>query len=415
MSRRIIILGSTGSIGSSTLQVLSQQQAYQGEKPYDNQIVGLFANASIEKLVKQVLTYKPRFCGLFDESKEQQLVNALKHKLDAQTFSQLQIVCGGNAIADLVASSSVDVVVGAVVGFAGLETSLAALNAGKTLLLANKESLVVGGHLIKQALRNNPQAQLIPVDSEHNAIFQSLAEQAQKELCFMDLQAYGVEKILLTASGGPFLHKPLEEFATIDVAQALKHPNWAMGPKITIDSSTLMNKGLELIEACVLFNCKVEQVHTVIHPQSIIHSGVEYLDKSLIVQMGPTNMCVPIAYALNYPHRFISAMQSLDLMKLNALTFLPVDYARFPNFKLAQECYNLGFTYTCALNAANEVTVQAFLDGKIKYLDIYKYNKLTIEHLRSLNLQPEYYTYEEIYALDQQARQVCLSLITNAV
>lgn len=412
MAKRLLILGSTGSIGKSTLKVLAYQKET-NEFAYDYEVSGLFANSNIETLVDQVQTFSPSFCGLFDESKKDEFNLALKAKLNSTQYNRLTIVCGKKAINQLVASANFDVVMGAIVGFAGLETSLIALESDKTLLLANKESLVVGGHLIKETLQKHPKAKLIPVDSEHNAIYQSLPLTCQQNICAMNLKESGVEKLLLTASGGPFLNFPLDEFVKISPAQALKHPNWSMGAKITIDSSTLMNKGLELIEACVLFNCTPEQIQTVIHPQSIVHSGVQYIDKSLIVQMGPTDMCVPIAYALNYPSRSVSSCKTLDLFSLSGLTFAAVDNKRFPNFVLTQECYKLGFTYTCALNAANEITVAAFLENIISYPDIYKYNKETVYAIKNLGLDPEYYSYAKILEIDHLARDICRKLIAK--
>ncbi|RIY33071.1 1-deoxy-D-xylulose-5-phosphate reductoisomerase [Psittacicella melopsittaci] len=408
MQKRILILGSTGSIGTSTLKVLAYQN-----NPTKSKISGLFANSNVNKLVEQVVQFKPEYCGLFDASYQNQLEQELRQKLGDQA-SQIHVICGKENINKLVASDVANVVVGAIVGFAGLESSLLALNSGKTLLLANKESLVVGGHLIKQALLNNPQAKLIPVDSEHNAIFQCLPLEVQNNVCHCDLDEVGVEKIVLTASGGPFLHLELDKFNEITPEQALKHPNWSMGAKVTIDSSTLMNKGLEFIEACVLFNCHPDKIKTIIHPQSIVHSGVEYLDKSLLVQMGPTDMCVPIAYALNYPQRDVSSVQSLDLFKLQGLTFFPVDYQRYPNFALAIESFKLGYTYTCILNAANEVTVEAFLAKKISYLDIYKFNKQTLETMQKMGFASQYFDFAKIKEIDLQARVICQNLINSS-
>ncbi|RIY34680.1 1-deoxy-D-xylulose-5-phosphate reductoisomerase [Psittacicella gerlachiana] len=410
MQRKVLILGSTGSIGTSTLKVLAYQQA-NNLQAYNHSISGLFANSSVDKLVEQVKEFKPKYCGLFDQSYESVFTEKLKATLSEQEFTNTCIICGSENINKLIASNYFDVVVGAIVGFAGLETSLTALNSGKTLLLANKESLVVGGHLIKQALLNNPKAKLIPVDSEHNAIFQCLPKEIQDNICACDLEQVGVSKLILTASGGPFLHLDLKDFTQISPEQALKHPNWAMGAKITIDSSTLMNKGLEFIEACVLFNCDPDKIKTIIHPQSIVHSGVEYLDKSILVQMGPTDMKVPIAYAINYPERNVSSVESLNLFTLQGLTFFEVDFERYPNFQLAIEAYKLGFTYTCILNAANEVTVAAFLNKQIKYLDIYKFNKLTLEKMLAMNFEQAYFDFAKIKEIDAQARIVCQNLI----
>ncbi|RIY33424.1 1-deoxy-D-xylulose-5-phosphate reductoisomerase [Psittacicella hinzii] len=412
MQRNIHILGSTGSIGNSTLKVLS----YQLENKINphNQIKGLYANSSVDKLVEQVKTYKPKYCGLFSIEHIDTLKQKLQEQLTEQEYNDIIVVSGEEEISKVISSEECDLVVGAIVGFAGLKTSLTTLKAGKELLLANKESLVVGGHLIKQALKENKKAKLIPVDSEHNAIFQCLDEKSQQNICFCDLKSAGVNKIMLTASGGPFLHLDLDKFDSISPEMALKHPNWSMGAKITIDSSTLMNKGLEFIEACVLFNCDPDDIQTVIHPQSIVHSGVEYLDKSILVQMGPTDMCVPIAYALNYPERQLSSVDSLDLYKLQGLTFFPVDYDRYPNFALAVESIKLGYTYTCALNAANEVAVEAFLQRRIKYTDIFKYNKLTLEQIKSEGYEKEYFDYSMVEEIDRKAREYCTKFIEYA-
>lgn len=428
---RVVILGSTGSIGTSTLKVLSaQQQAQLGATTQPKQITGLFANSSVSKLVAQVKEHQPRYCGVFSLQHAQQLKDQLAQELSPQQLQQLTVVCGEDAIIELLSSDQVDMVMGAIVGFAGVRTSLATLNAGKTLLLANKETLVTCGHLIAQALANNKQAKLIPVDSEHNAIFQALDSEQQRNICFCDLTKAGVRQLILTASGGPFLRLPLTEFSNITPAQALKHPNWAMGAKVTIDSSTLMNKGLEFIEAAVLYNCPASMIKTIIHPQSIVHSGVEYLDGSMVVQMGPTDMCVPIAYALNYPARDIAGVAPLELSKLSGLTFEEVDLERYPNFKLAQQALEQGPIVTCALNAANEITVAAFLAGTISYQDIYRLNAAVMAKVPTLlkqlpqkttspiltsgqlfkDLSSEY-DYSYMQQLDQLVRQVTAQLL----
>lgn len=430
----VVILGSTGSIGTSTLKVLSAQQTqlYHAQTSH-KQVYGLFANSSVEKLVAQVVQFKPAYCGLFDATRSAELRSALQAStLTPAELSQITILSGEDEILSLIQSDSVDIIMGAIVGFAGVKTSLAALHAGKTLLLANKETLVACGHLIAHALATNPRAKLIPVDSEHNAIYQALNPEVQAQVCHCDLPSAGVSKILLTASGGPFLRKDLAEFAQIRVQDALKHPNWSMGAKVTIDSSTLMNKGLEFIEASVLYNCPASMINTVIHPQSIVHSGVEYVDRSLVVQMGPTDMCVPIAYALNYPYRDNSAIAPLELTSLSGLTFEAVDYQRYPNFQLAQQALQSGALYTCAMNAANEVVVTAFLEQRIGYLDIFKYNSLVLEQLahqlqhelgvtsdtslaagKLLKDTPLTYNYEFMVQVDALARRLATSLIAT--
>lgn len=412
MKQNLVILGSTGSIGTSTLKVLDFQykQDPTSLQQYHN-VYGLFANRNFRKLAEQVAKYKPKFCGLFDKSRQIEFERYLAD-ISYPIFKTTTFIYGEEEIISFITSANVDKIVNAIVGFAGLKSSLASIAADKTLLLANKESLVVGGHLIKQLLKQHDQARLIPIDSEHNAIFQSLPPKVQQNICNCNLDTAGISRLLLTGSGGPFLTRALEDFKYITAQSALKHPNWSMGPKVTIDSATMMNKGLEFIEAAVLYNCRSDQILTVIHPQSIVHSGVEYLDSSLIVQMGPTDMCVPIAYALNYPYRNVSSVQSLDLFSLQGLTFKPVDPLRYPNFILAVKAFEYGFNYTCALNAANEVAVNAFLHEKIGYLDIYRYNRLALEYLEGLNL-PEATSYQAIYKIDQSIRKAVTKMIAK--
>ena len=343
--RSLSILGSTGSIGVSTLDVVRQH-------PDKFRITGLAAGNDVALLAEQIKEFRPVAVSLKDEESAKKL-RALCGEYKPE------ILFGVEGTAAIAASEGVDMVVSAIVGAAGLVPTVSAIKAGKHIALANKETLVVAGQLVSDLVKKH-NVKLLPVDSEHSAIFQSLAGH----------RAEDVERIILTASGGPFRNTSAEELKNVTLEQALKHPQWTMGAKITIDSATMMNKGLEVIEAHWLFNMPAEKIDVVVHPQSIIHSMVEYIDGCVIAQLGSPDMRAPIAYALAWPERCESGINKLDLPKTGTLTFEEPDMIRFPALRLAFDALKAGRTYPAVLNAANEIAVAAFLDRKIKFTDI---------------------------------------------
>ena len=385
--QHITILGSTGSIGCSTLQVIAMY-------PEKYRVYALTAFSNSELLLEQCKEFKPAYAVLVNVDVNEELIQRFK---DQQT----QLLFGIDALEEVAANHSVDTVMAAIVGIAGLKPTLAAASRGKRILLANKESLVVSGQLLIDAVKLS-QAILLPVDSEHNAIFQSLPINHQR-----GLTESGVEKIILTASGGPFLHNQLNELADITPEQACKHPNWSMGKKISVDSATMMNKALELIEACWLFNASPSQIEVLIHPQSIIHSMVAYRDGSVIAQLGCPDMRTPIAHALAYPDRIKSCVPTLDLAKVGSLQFEAVNLDRFPVIRLAYEVVKTGGTASTILNAANEVAVESFLNRRIRFNQITDVieavlNQMTINSVDSLDV---------VLAADQQARVLTYTVI----
>ncbi|WP_410686630.1 1-deoxy-D-xylulose-5-phosphate reductoisomerase [Avibacterium paragallinarum] len=385
--QKLVILGSTGSIGTSTLSVIEQN-------PEQYQAFALVGGRNMELMLAQCVKFQPMFAALDDEN----AAKKLKQELTALGI-QTQVLSGQKAICELAAHPEADQVMAAIVGAAGLLPTLSAVQAGKRVLLANKESLVTCGQLFIDAVKKH-QAQLLPVDSEHNAIFQSLPPQAQQQIGFCPLQELGISKIVLTGSGGPFRYTDLAEFEHITPAQAVAHPNWSMGKKISVDSATMMNKGLEYIEARWLFNASAEEMEVIIHPQSIIHSMVRYIDGSVIAQMGNPDMRTPIAETMAYPHRTFAGVEPLDFYQLNGLTFLKPDYQRYPCLKLAMDAFAAGQYATTAMNAANEVAVEAFLAGQIKFTDIAKLNLRVVEAI-----QPRHITsVDDVLNVDQEAR-----------
>lgn len=344
---RVAVLGSTGSIGVSTLDVLARH-------PQRYEVVALTAHSNVARLRDQCLVHRPAFAVVGAVADAAALCDELRN-----AGCPTQVLAGEDALCGIAAHEQVDVVMAAIVGAAGLRSSLAAARAGKRILLANKEALVMSGQLFLQAVREGA-ATLIPVDSEHNAIFQCLAGES----------AAGVRRVLLTASGGPFLRASRETLLGVTPEQACAHPRWVMGRKISVDSATLMNKGLELIEACLLFNLPPAQVEIVVHPQSIVHSLVEYCDGSMLAQLGNPDMRTPIAHALGWPERIASGVESLDIIRAGRLDFEAPDLERFPCLQLARAAAEAGGTAPAVLNAANEVAVSAFLGGQLAFVEI---------------------------------------------
>jgi 1-deoxy-D-xylulose-5-phosphate reductoisomerase len=349
--RKISVLGSTGSIGVSTLDVIARH-------PDRFAVHALAANSSVEAMLAQCETHRPQYAVMMQE----QAAEALRHRLPGDCNTE--VLQGEEGLSRVVTAPEVDAVMASIVGAAGLPSTLAAAQAGKVVLLANKESLVMGGHLLMQAVRESG-ARLLPIDSEHNAIFQCMPvdDDATPSL-------KGVSKVLLTASGGPFRTWSTEQMAGATPDQACAHPNWSMGRKISVDSASLMNKGLEFIEACWIFDLAPELVDVVVHPQSIIHSMVQYRDGSVLAQMGNPDMRTPIAYGLGWPHRLEAGVAPLDLIVTARLDFEAPDEGRFPCLRLARESVARGGTAMAACNAANEVAVAAFLEQRIRFTDI---------------------------------------------
>ena len=358
---RVAVLGSTGSIGVSTLDVL-------GRHPDRFTVEVLAAATNDASLLEQCLQHRPRMAVLQSADAAARLAAGLR---SAGSTTEVQV--GAAALEACVALPSVDAVMAAIVGAAGLPSTLAAARAGKRVLLANKESLVVAGPLLIEAARSGG-ATLIPIDSEHNAIFQCLPPGAQT-----GVPGQGVRRVLLTASGGPFLRTPSAAMAAVTPEQACAHPRWNMGRKISVDSATLMNKGLELIEACLLFGMEPAQVEVVVHPQSIVHSLVEYVDGSILAQLGNPDMRTPIAHALGWPERIVSGVQSLDLVAAARLDFEAPDHGRFPALGLARAAAEAGGTSPAVLNAANEIAVAAFLAGRLGFQGIARVIEAVLE------------------------------------
>lgn len=386
----VCILGATGSIGRSTLDVLSRH-------PERFHLHAVTANTQVHKMVDICRRYQPRIAVMSDPHCAAQL------KIILADQSGLLILSGPEALQEVAASDEVAIVMAAIVGSVGLMPTLAAVRAGKRVLLANKESLVMAGALFMREVELH-QAELLPIDSEHNAIFQCLPDGYND-----DLPGKGVTQILLTGSGGPFRERPLDQFDSITPEQAIAHPNWSMGPKISVDSATMMNKGLELIEACWLFNVTHEQVQIVLHPQSIIHSMVAYNDGSVIAQMGQPDMRTPIANALGWPQRIHSGVEPLDLIQVSQLNFEQADEQRFPCLRLARQSIQQGGTSMAILNAANEVAVEAFLQQKIAFSNIAQLIEQSMNHVQSHQAD----NLEEILQDDRKARRYVNQCITE--
>ncbi len=390
----ITVLGSTGSIGRSTLDVVRRNS--------DRfRVFALGAGSNVEQMFADVMEFKPDFAVLSDESASSRLKDLL-----AGSNSVTKILSGYNQLSFIASHESCDSVMAAIVGAAGLIPALAAVRAGKKLYLANKESLVMTGHLFIMALKESG-SRILPVDSEHNAIFQSLPETEQLRLGFCSMRDAGVSRILLTGSGGPFRQLPLDRLASVTPEEAVAHPTWNMGSKISVDSSTMMNKGFEFIEAKWLFNLNNDDIQVVIHPQSVIHSMVQYRDGSVIAQMGNPDMRTPIARVMAYPDRIDSGVGSLDFFALSGLSFFEPDYSRYPCLKLAIDSCWAGQAATTALNAANEVAVAAFLNHEVSYPRIYEICSRTVERHSADTIVDV----ESVLELDRRARETASALL----
>ena len=394
MSQAVCILGVTGSIGQSTLKVLQQH-------PEQYSVFAVTAHSRIQELVQICKQYHPKIV-VVPVAK----VDELQQLFAQQHISGIEILSDEAGLIAVAEHPEVDVVMAAIVGAAGLLPTLAAVKAGKRVLLANKEALVMSGEIMMQAAREHG-ALLLPVDSEHNAIFQCLPEhylQAERN----GQPKLGVSQILLTASGGPFLNHSLEQLKQVTPAQACKHPNWSMGQKISVDSATLMNKGLELIEACHLFSIKEQFVTVVVHPQSIIHSMVQYVDGSTLAQMGNPDMCTPIAHALAWPKRIQTDVPALNVFNTQ-LDFQEPDLQRFPSLKLARDAMSQGGVAPTILNAANEVAVAAFLNQRIAFLDIPRVVEHSLNKVENIAAN----SLEIILDIDQKSRQIASQYIAK--
>jgi 1-deoxy-D-xylulose-5-phosphate reductoisomerase len=395
--RSICILGSTGSIGLSTLDVVRRH-------PDRFRVVSLSANTNVDVLLEQCREFKPETVVMVSEQHAKQL----QSKLQLENLDCIAVMFGTKALEELSASPNNDTVMAAIVGASGLMPTLAAVNAGKRVLLANKEALVTSGAIFIEAVKQSG-AQLLPIDSEHNAIFQCLPMDAQNKPGYCDLNANGISKILLTGSGGPFRTYDISELESVTVEQACAHPNWDMGQKISVDSATMMNKGLEFIEAKWLFNVEPDDIQVVLHPQSTIHSMVQYKDGSVIAQMGNPDMRTPIAHALSFPERIESGVEPLDFFNTPSFEFQKVDYTKYPNLKLAIEACKHGQGACTALNAANEIAVDAFLNKSIKFTDIYKINETSVKKFVS----EEVTSIKDVIDLDKRVRVFSKSLLSD--
>jgi 1-deoxy-D-xylulose-5-phosphate reductoisomerase len=384
MKQNIIILGSTGSIGINTLEVISYNQE-------NFNIFALVANTSFKKLYEQCKKFKPKFAYINKEDDAKKLIDLI----NSENLST-EVIFGREKLNELVSHDEIDIVVCAISGSAGLESSINAVNSGKKILLANKESLVMCGNLFMDLAKKN-NAEILPLDSEHNALHQCFAANGDKAL----------EKIILTASGGPFLNNQVQDFNDFTPEQALKHPTWSMGKKISIDSATMMNKGLEIIEAMYLFDLKISQVDALIHPQSLIHSLVCYSDGSVITQVSKNDMKIPISYCLGWPNRIKSGIDIINLTKQEPLTFFEISKEKFPCFFLAKEVAKESGSYPTAMNAANEVAVKYFLDKIIKFNDIYK----IISDVMDIHKKTTLISIDDVFEVDKESRNLAETIV----
>ncbi|WP_369986238.1 1-deoxy-D-xylulose-5-phosphate reductoisomerase [Thalassolituus sp.] len=388
MTQWITVLGSTGSIGCSTLDVVRRH-------PDKYRVFALTGATRVEDMASQVAEFSPEYAVMAEES----AADALKQRLPEA--SQTQVLSGTDALVQVASAEKVTQVMAAIVGAAGLLPTLAAAQSGKRVLLANKESLVMAGPLFMQAVKEGG-AELLPIDSEHNAIFQSMPHDYRG-----DLAEKGIRKILLTASGGPFRGWQADDLNVVSPAQAVAHPNWSMGAKISVDSATLMNKGLELIEACFLFNCKAGDVDVVVHPESVIHSMVQYCDGSVLAQLGQPDMRTPIAYGMAWPERIEAGVESLDLFDIARLNFEKPDEETFPCLRLARDAFAVGGSMPAVLNAANEVAVAAFLGEQIGFTAI----PTLIKQVMDQHTVVQADSLESILSADAWARELANDLV----
>ncbi|WP_417883339.1 1-deoxy-D-xylulose-5-phosphate reductoisomerase [Vibrio rumoiensis] len=397
--QKITILGATGSIGASTLSVIEHNSE-------QFEVYALAAASNVESMLTLCAKWQPEFAAMANETAALELEKQLK-----QINSKTQVLAGVDGLCAISSANEVDMVMAAIVGAPGLLPTMAAVKAGKRILLANKESLVMSGQFFIDAAKMYG-AQILPVDSEHNAIFQCLSQTVQNQLGFCDLDEAGVHSILLTGSGGPFRYSDITSLDTVTPEMAIAHPNWSMGPKISVDSATMMNKGLEFIEAKWLFNAKQEQLKVLIHPQSVIHSMVQYNDGSVLAQMGEPDMRTPIALSMSYPDRIPSGVKPLDFTALSELTFLAPDMARYPCLQLAIDACYTGQSATTAINAANEISVAAFLNRELKFTDIVRVNEKVMNKVCGLStLGTE--SLESLLELDRIARIYATEILTE--
>lgn len=398
MTQRIAVLGATGSIGDSTLAILAAQ-------PQNYEVYALSGYHRLDKLFALCQQFLPKRVSVPTAA-----VDDFAQRLSAVGLN-IDVVGGEVGLVDIATDTQTDTVVAAIVGAAGLPSTLAAARAGKRILLANKEALVMAGKVMINAVKTH-HATLLPLDSEHNAIFQCLPLAIQQDNTQVHKPNHGVRKLWLTASGGPFLQQSFEQMQQASVAEAVKHPNWSMGQKISVDSATMMNKGLELIEACHLFDLPENKINVVIHPQSIIHSMVEYSDGSFLAQLGSPDMKTPIAHALSYPDRIDSGSQPLDLFALSGLEFIEPDLQKFACLRLARQAMQAGTQATIVLNAANEIAVAAFLNGQIRLTDIADINAQALDEIQ-VSVLDETADIEDILVIDKIARQHTDTLVAK--
>ena len=398
MTQRIAVLGATGSIGDSTLAILAAQ-------PQNYEVYALSGYHRLDKLLALCQQFSPKRVSVPTAA-----VDDFAQRLSAAGLN-IDVVGGASGLVDIATDPQTDTVVAAIVGAAGLPSTLAAARAGKRILLANKEALVMAGKVMINAVKTH-HATLLPLDSEHNAIFQCLPLAIQQDNTQVHQPNHGVRKLWLTASGGPFLQQSFEQMQQASVAEAVKHPNWSMGQKISVDSATMMNKGLELIEACHLFDLPENKINVVIHPQSIIHSMVEYSDGSFLAQLGSPDMKTPIAHALSYPDRIDSGSQPLDLFALSGLEFIEPDLQKFACLRLARQAMQAGTQATIVLNAANEIAVAAFLNGQIRLTDIADINAQALDEIQ-VPVLDETADIEDILVIDKIARQHADTLVAK--
>ena len=398
MTQRIAVLGATGSIGDSTLAILAAQ-------PQNYEVYALSGYHRLDKLLALCKQFLPKRVSV-----PTAVVDDFAQRLSAAGLN-IDVVGGDAGLVDIATDPQTDTVVAAIVGAAGLPSTLAAARAGKRILLANKEALVMAGKVMINAVKTH-HATLLPLDSEHNAIFQCLPLAIQQDNTQVHKPNHGVRKLWLTASGGPFLQQSFAQMQQASVAEAVKHPNWSMGQKISVDSATMMNKGLELIEACHLFDLPENKINVVIHPQSIIHSMVEYSDGSFLAQLGSPDMKTPIAHALSYPDRIDSGSQPLDLFALSGLEFIEPDLQKFACLRLARQAMQAGTQATIVLNAANEIAVAAFLNGQIRLTDIADINARALNEIQ-VSVLGETADIKDILAIDKIARRHTNTLVAK--